>query len=125
GFPGDKRNAFTRGGRTKEEQEVFEHIQKLTSLRAEFEPLRRGQLVNLYVSEQQYAYARTSRSGTVVTVINNHTKAAEIVINVMPVGLGDGEVLVDRLGVSQPVRVAERRLRVALPARSAAIFVRQ
>jgi neopullulanase len=125
GFPGDKRNAFTREGRTKDEQEVFAHIQKLTRLRSELQPLRRGQLVNLYVSEQQYAYARTSRAGTVVTVINNHTKATEIEINVMPIGLGDGEVLVDRLGVSEPVRVGGRRLKVTLPARSAAVFARQ
>ena len=125
GFSGDKRNAFTRAARTNEEQEVFEHIQKLTRLRAELQPLRRGQLVNLYVSEQQYAYARTSRAGTVVTVINNHTKAAEIEINVMPIGLSNGEVLVDRLGVSQQVVVAERKLTVKLPARSAAVFVRR
>ena len=125
GFPGDKRNAFTREARTKDEQEIFEHIQKLTRLRAELEPLRRGQLVNLYVSEQQYAYARTSRAGTVIVVINNQTKPAEVEINVMPIGLSNGEVLVDRLGVSQQVVVAERRLTVKLPARSAAVFVRR
>ena len=125
GFPGDKRNAFTREGRTKDEQEVFAHIQQLTSLRAELEPLRRGQLVNLYVSEQQYAYARTSKAGTVVTVINNHAKTTEVEINVMPIGLGDGEVLVDRLGVSEQVRVSGRRMKVTLPARSAAVFARR
>jgi neopullulanase len=125
GFSGDNRNAFTRTARTKEEQEVFEHIQKLTRLRADLQPLRRGQLVNLYVGEQQYAYARASRAGTVVTVINNHTKAAEIEINVMPIGLADGEILVDRLGGSQQVQVSGRRLKVGLPARTAAIFVRQ
>jgi glycosidase len=125
GFSGDKRNAFTRAARTKEEQEVFEHIQKLTHLRAALQPLRRGQLINLYVSEQQYAYARASRAGTVVTVINNHTKAAEIEMNVMPLGLADGEILVDRLGGSQQVQVSGRRLKVTLPARTAAIFVRR
>ena len=60
-----------------------------------------------------------------ITSINNHTKPAEIEINVMPVGLADGEVLVDRLGVSQPLRVSERSLKVTLPARSAAILVRR
>ena len=125
GFPGDKRNAFTREARTKDEQEIFDHIQRLTRLRAELEPLRRGQLVNLYVSDQQYAYARTSRAGTVVVVINNQTKPAEIKINVMPVGLSNGEVLVDRLSVSQQVVVADRELAVKLPARSAAVFIRR
>ncbi|MGH9880233.1 MAG: alpha-amylase family glycosyl hydrolase, partial [Pyrinomonadaceae bacterium] len=125
GFPGDKRNAFTRQGRTKEEQEVFEYVSRLTRLRSELEPLRRGGLVNLYVSEHQYAYARTTRRGTVVIVINNDTKSAQMVVNAMPIGLGDGEVLVDRLGASNEVRVADRRMRVMLPKRSAAIFVRR
>jgi neopullulanase len=125
GFPGDQRNAFTREGRTKEEQEVFEHISRLTGLRSELEPLRRGVLVNLYVSEQQYAYARTTRRRTVVMVINNDTKPAQIVVNIMPIGLGDGEILVDRLGASNEVRIADRRMRVMLPKRSAAIFVRR
>ena len=30
GFPGDKRNAFSAGGRTKDEQELFEYIRRLT-----------------------------------------------------------------------------------------------
>ncbi|HKR61664.1 MAG TPA: alpha-amylase family glycosyl hydrolase, partial [Pyrinomonadaceae bacterium] len=125
GFPGDKRNAFTREGRTTEEQDLFEYIRKLTHLRAELEPLRSGSLVTLNVAEQQYAYARTSRAGTVIMVINNHPEAAEFAINVMPIGLGDGEVLIDRLGNNQQVRVAERTLKVKLSARSAAIFVRR
>jgi hypothetical protein len=75
--------------------------------------------------EQQYAYARVSRKGTVITVINNQTKAEEIEINVMPVGLADGEILVDRLSVSPQVQVSRRRLKVTLPPRSAAIFTRR
>ena len=60
GFPGDKRNAFTREGRTAEEQELFEYVRLVAHLHTELEPLRRGALVNLYVSDQQYAYARKS-----------------------------------------------------------------
>src|SRR6185295_1436964 len=58
GFPGDKRNAFTAAGRSKDEQELFNFIRQLTTLRRELEPLQIGALVNLYVAEQQYAYAR-------------------------------------------------------------------
>src|SRR4029078_2911106 len=53
GFPGDKRNAFTAGGRTKDEQELFEFIRRFTTLRRELEPLRTGTLVNLFVAVQQ------------------------------------------------------------------------
>jgi glycosidase len=123
GFPGDKRNAFSREGRTKDEQELFAYIQKLTRLRVELEPLRRGSLINLYVSDQQYAYARASRAGTVVMVFNNANKPAEILINLMPVGFGDGEILVDRLGVSPETPVRDRRLRLKMPPRSVSMFV--
>lgn len=122
GFPGDKRNAFTAEGRTREEQEIFEYIRLLTTLRRVLEPLRTGNLVNLYVSEQQYAYARRSRVGAVVIVINNDNKAAEIEFDVSRVALRNGQSIRDQLGVSQNVTVVNNKLKVSLPKRSAAIF---
>jgi glycosidase len=123
GFLGDKRNAFTRAGRTKEEQEVFEHIKTLTRLRSELEPLRRGRLINLHVSDQQYGYARTSKSGSVVTIINNDTKTAQIEFDVSPLKLANDLVLIDRLGAGKEVRVTDGKLSVTVPERSAAILV--
>ncbi|HEU4833982.1 MAG TPA: alpha-amylase family glycosyl hydrolase [Pyrinomonadaceae bacterium] len=120
GFGGDKRNAFTAGGRTKREQELFEYIKRLTTLRHEYEVLRTGELINLYVSEQQYAYARRGRSGTVVVVINNANDAATIEIDVSRVIVGG--VYKDQLGVSRPVQADDRKMHVTLPKRSAAIF---
>lgn len=122
GFPGDKRDAFTAAGRTRDEQELFEFIRALTTLRRELEPLRKGKLVNLHVAEQQYAYARTLGNGAVVVVFNNDSKEAEIEFDVAPAGLRNGETLRDRLGGSRNVSVANGRLRVSLPKRSVAIF---
>jgi glycosidase len=122
GFSGDKRNAFSAGGRTKDEQEVFEYIRRLTILRRELEPLRTGTLVNLYVSEQQYAYARKGRSGAVVIVINNDDDSAAMEFDVSRIARGG--VFRDRLGVSRTVQINDGRMRVSLPKRSAAIFVR-
>ena len=125
GFPGDRRNAFSKDGRTREEQEVFAYVQKLIRLRRQLEPLRRGSLINLYVSDQQYAYARGSKAGVVIMVFNNAEKSAEMLINLMPVGFADGETLIDRLDVSPEVRVKDRRLRVTMPSRSVSMFVRR
>ena len=122
GFPGDKRNAFTAAGRTKDEQELFEYIKRLTTLRREFEPLRTGNLVNLHVSEQQYAYARTTGNAAVVIAINNDDKAAEIEFDVAHARLRNGTLLNDRLGESRAVTVRDNKLRVSLPKRSAAIL---
>ncbi len=124
GFPGDNRNAFSPAGRTKDEQELFTYIRTLAQLHTKLEPLKSGQLVNLYVSPQQYAYARKTKNEAVVIVINNDTKAAEVEFEVSRAGLVNGYRLTDRLGVSKDVLVANGTMKVRLPERSAAIFVR-
>ena len=123
GFQGDKRNAFSAGGRTKDQQELFEFIRRLTTLRRDFEPLQSGSLVNLYVAEQQYAYARTLRNDpAVVVVFNNDNNAAEFEFDVTRAGLKDGAVMHDRLAVIRDATVRDGKLRVNLPRRSVAIL---
>jgi glycosidase len=122
GFPGDRRNAFSKAGRTPEEQDVFEHIRRMARLHAELEPLRRGTLDTLYVSDQQYAYARTTRNASVIIVFNNDTKPATVEFNIGPAKLADGTTLSDRLNVSADTKVLNGRLRVELPARSASVL---
>jgi glycosidase len=125
GFAGDKRNAFSKEGRSKEEEYLFQYIRKLARLHTELEPLKRGALINLYVSDQQYAYARRTKDDAVLIVINNDTKPTMISFAVSAAGLADGAMLVDRLEASKVVQVANGKLDVALPSRSAAIFVRR
>jgi hypothetical protein len=125
GFPGDRRNAFSKEGRTRDEEDLFDYIRKLIRLRTQLEPLKRGVLVNLYVSDQQYAYARKTKDDSVVTVINNDIRPTTIVFEVSAAGLTGGMRLVDRLGASKEVQVENGRIYVALPPRSAAIFVRK
>jgi glycosidase len=122
GFPGDKRNAFTAGGRTKDEQDLFEYIRRLTTIRREVEPLRSGSLVNLYVSEKQYAYARALRHHVAIIVFNNDNKEAEIEFDVSPLSILNGTLLHDSLGVARDVIVRDDKMRVSLPKRSVAIF---
>jgi len=125
GFPGDKRNAFSGAERTREEEDLFQYVRKLTRLHTELEPLKRGALINLYVSDQQYVYARKTKNETVMIAINNDTKPTMIAFEVSAAGLADGTMLVDRLGASKVVQVANGTLNVTLPSRSAAIFVRR
>lgn len=123
GFPGDKRNAFTKAGRSREQQEAFEFVRQIAHLHTELLPLQRGELINLYVSAQQYAYARKMKTGVVVVAINNDAKPATIEFDVTPVGLVDGVALVDRIGALTGVRVNDGKVKVSLPARSAAVLV--
>ena len=125
GFPGDKRNAFSRQGRTNDEEDLFQYIRKLTHLRAELEPLKRGSLVNLFVSEQQYVYARTVPGSAVIVAINNDKKRAEIDVEVPSAVLADSSIVVDSLGLIQQVPIQAGKLKLTLPERSAAVLVRQ
>jgi glycosidase len=123
GFANDSRNAFTKAGRTPEEQDLFEYVRKMVRLHADVEPLRRGALVNLYVAAQQYAYARVTKSASVIIVINNDTKPATLSFDVAPASIEDGARFIDRLNVSADVRVTDGKFKVTQPARTASVFV--
>lgn len=125
GFPGDRKNAFSKEGRTREEQEVFDFVRRMAQLHTELQPLQRGELINLYVSDQQYAYARKMSAGAVVVAINNASKAATIEFDVMPAGLSNETVLADRLGIVREVRVRGGKIQVDLPGRAAAVLDRK
>jgi glycosidase len=122
GFPGDRRNAFSKGGRTPEEQDLFEHVRKVLRLRAELEPLRRGSLLNLHVSAQQYAYARVTARESVVVVINNDTKPSAVEFDVTRAGISKDAALAVHLGTASRGEVKDGMLKVTLPARSATIL---
>jgi glycosidase len=125
GFPGDGKNAFTREGQTEVEREVWNHLQRVTRLRAALEPLRRGKLITLAVSDYQYAFARATSSDAVLVAFNNAREAAQIELDTASLKLRNGATLADRLGVVPDARVAGDRVKIELPARSAAILARK
>ena len=111
GWRGDARNAFTASGRTPGEQAVFEHIRKLTRLRAERSELRRAPTEHLHAGEQTYVYRR----GRTVVAINNDTKPAEIRLPAI-------DLATDALGLCAPPRQDGAGVIVSVPARTGCIF---
>ena len=100
----------------KEQRELFDYIRRLMRLRKELDPLRHGNLVNLYVSSQQYAYARTTERDSVLVVFNNDSRTAQVEFDLDQVRLPRGATLSDRLGLSKELKVSDGRLHVSLPA---------
>jgi glycosidase len=125
GWPDDPRNAFTEAGRTPAERSVFERVRTLARLRAELPALRRGKHVSLAVGDQAYAYGRVGGGEPVVVVINNGSGPVDLDMPAGPAGLVDDSILEDRLHAAAPARVDGGRLRVALPPRTAAVYVRR
>ena len=108
GWPGESQD------RSVEQQSVFDHLRALTHLRAKLEPLRRGRLSQLLVTDQTWVYAR----GNVIVAINNDAKPADLDFEA-PVPDGS---LPDRLGAAPDLHVASGRGHVRLAPRSAAIY---
>ncbi|MBK8810934.1 MAG: cyclomaltodextrinase N-terminal domain-containing protein [Acidobacteria bacterium] len=123
GFAGDGINAFDATGRTKSQNDVWNHLARLGKLRQELEPLRRGKSLDLLDEEQQMAYARLTEKQAVLVVFNNDSKPAEVSFDVSmikPFGLNT--ILVDRLDKIDDIRIVDGRLRFTMPARSGGVF---
>jgi hypothetical protein len=58
-------------------------------------------------------------------VINNENKTSTVEFDVANAGIAAGATFRDSLGAAADATVTGRRLRVTLPARSSAVFVRR
>ena len=83
-FPGgwreDPRNAFERHGRRPAEQAVFDHVRRLTHLRARLTALRRGSMQHLAAGARIYAYARVMGTSTVLVALNTGNEKSSLSI---------------------------------------------
>lgn len=119
GWKGDARNAFEASERTQQEAAVFDHVRKLTTLRAKLEPLRRGEMIDLAVTKQTWVYARQSGTSAVIVAINNGPDAAEI-----PIRFGVDEEFRSQLRVTPDLLLSRGSGEVHLPAYSAEVYAR-
>jgi glycosidase len=110
GWPGE-RNAFEAAGRTRDEQEIFQHVQKLLSLRAARPELRALATQVLVAEEQQLVYRR----GRTVVAINNDTASVKVRVT----GIVPETVL---LGSCQASRAERSVVEIMLPGRTGCIF---
>jgi glycosidase len=124
-FPGgwaeDKRNAFEITGRTTEQAGIHAHVTKLTKLRHELEPLRRGQYRDLTVSAGTYAFARVTPEASVVVAFNNTSGTQTLELNLAAANLGAATVLNDQLQDTKAV-IKNGRATIKLAPYTAAIF---
>jgi glycosidase len=125
-FPGgwkeDARNAFDGSGRTADEQKTFDHLRRLTRLRAALEPLRRGTMIELLAEDQAYAFARATVKDSVLVVFNNAPDSMTLQIPLIGSGIATGATLKDQLGAAPDIHAQTGIAEVRLPGLSAAIY---
>jgi neopullulanase len=90
GWEGDPVNAFNPGGRAGDGAAVFDFTRSLLRFRQSHPALRRGNLVQLLVNQDQYCYLRSSPEERVLVVLNRAGSAGAIQLDVDDLGLQDG-----------------------------------
>ncbi len=122
GFAGDARDAFTKAGRTPNEQRMFEWTRDLLRLRREHAALRRGAQLDLHFDDDSYAYARREGGETVVVALNRSAAPKEVSFPASYLDARDGARLAPLLGATDSPSAAAGSLRLTVPARSAVFY---
>jgi neopullulanase len=122
GFPGDPRDAFTREGRSKAQNKVFDHVRRLLALRAS-EPALRGPVVRpFFVGSTAVAYLRDNDGAKALVVLNASTAQQTIRPMVAPF-VPDGTRLRDALKGKVKSKVKGGVASVTLPGLAAVILL--
>ncbi len=102
GFPDDSRSAFLESGRSIAEQDIFQYMQQLLRLRAEYPALRHGELRQVRPDWDggYYAYGRYHESGNVLNVINGSDKPCDVPFSFLQPLLGTADKKADTKNVT-------------------------
>jgi len=123
GFPGDRHNAFTAGGRTAEEQDVFAHVQSLLALRKSHSALRTGKQWNIGWDNTYYAFLRESPpdKDKLLVIYNNAPSTRELNIPIENTPLETARQLQPVFGDTS-AEIVNGKVQLSLPARTLAIL---
>jgi glycosidase len=122
GFPGDKRNAFGKGGRTPEEQRMYAWTRDWIALRREHPAIRYGGTIDLVYDDDLYAFARRSSDETIVIIINRATMAKQITIPVAMLEAADKSQLIPLLAATERARATNQAFTFSVPPKTAVAY---
>jgi neopullulanase len=121
GFPNDTHNAFEASGRTRDEQDLFSHVQSLLRLRRDHAALRSGRLQHIGWDESYYAFVRETPEEKLLVVFNNAPAARDLRIPLEDTPLDHAQKL-DPIFGSAPATIEGKEAHIAIPATSVVIF---
>ncbi len=78
GWPGDPVNAFTREGRTAEQNRITDHISTLLNYRRDKSVLHYGWLMQFVPEDNVYVYFRYDEEDMVMVILNNNDQEKEL-----------------------------------------------
>jgi glycosidase len=122
GFPGDARNAFTKGGRSANEQRMYEWTRDWIALRREHPSLRHGKTIDLVYNDDLYVFARRTAFETVLIAVNRAATPQKTTIPVSLIEMADGAQLIPLRATGNRVRAAGGNLTFEVPPRTAVAY---
>jgi glycosidase len=123
GFAGDARNKFEPGGRTRDEERVWEWTRDWIKLRHDHSALRDGRLIDLYYDDDAYVFARQDKVETIIVAFNRSGHEKKITVPAASIGLQAGVELIGLIGTTPKTRVTNREATVSLARNSALAFL--
>ncbi|MBQ2209632.1 MAG: glycoside hydrolase family 13 protein [Prevotella sp.] len=93
GFPGDKHNAFTKEGRTKAENAMFNWLSRLLQWRQGNETIIRGYQTQFIPYKGVYVVTRRWHRNTVMTILNGTSRETVLEVKRYAEVLNDGQDL--------------------------------
>ena len=124
GWPEDAQNAFTREGRTREQEAIFQYVRTMLRLRREHEALQVGKLWHLASDDSSYVFLRESDEDKLVIAFHDGAspKAMSISLRDTPAEAATG---ISTLFGEAQADLAEDSLKLTLPPQSITIFALQ
>jgi neopullulanase len=124
-FPGgwieDERNAFTREGRTPDQEEMFEALRTLLRLRQEHDALRGGKLWHLASDDKSYVFLRESDDEKLVIAFHDGTSPKTLTVMLRDTPAASASGISTLFGEGQ-ADLAGQQLKLVLPPQSLTIF---
>ncbi|MGC2767560.1 MAG: alpha-amylase family glycosyl hydrolase, partial [Candidatus Acidiferrum sp.] len=124
GWPDDSHNAFTREGRTPEQEEIFGYVQALLRLRRQHDALRGGKLWQLASDDSSYTFLRESDDEKLVVAFHDGTSTKTVSLSLQGTPAEAAAGISPIFGEGQ-ADLAGRQLKLSLPSQSFSIFVLQ
>lgn len=123
GWKGDSRNAFTKDGRTAEQQDVFSHVRRLLRLRTQFDSLRRGRTLTLIAEDRLWAYARVTKKQMAVVVVNSGDGPGQARIKLSDLGIPSLSKWAPQLGLANGPVMKDGVAQITLPPKTAEVYL--
>jgi len=127
-FPGgwteDARNAFTKIGRSPEQEEMHSYVSALLSVRAQHPALRRGRLWSLASDDTTFVFMRETDEERIVVAFHAGTKAREITVPVQdsPAERATNATVIFGQGQAE---MAGKSMKLSVQAQSVSVFLLQ